>query len=181
MPMAPHLAALCLELGLPVELILARGLLPVAEPDELLVAEVRADGVPQLLTPTAAAAWWRLQQAARLDGIELSIVSAFRSIARQTEIVRRKREAGLSAEAILAFSAPPGFSEHHSGCAVDVTTPGCPPLEHLFEDTPAFAWLLRHAADFGFVLSYPPGNPLGFEHEPWHWCFRGLPEDGGVA
>lgn len=99
MPMAPHLAALCLELGLPVELILARGLPPVAEPDELLVAEVRADGVPQLLPPT-----------------------------------------------------------------------------------PAFAWLARHAAGFGFVLSYPPGNPQGFEHEPWHWYFRGQPNvDAAVA
>lgn len=71
------------------------------------------------------------------DGVAVRIVSAFRSVDRQAEIVRDKLARGLSLEAILCVSAPPGYSEHHSGRAVDVTTEGMPPLEVEFEDS---AW-----------------------------------------
>ena len=73
-------------------------------------------------------------------------------------------------EQILRVSAAPGYSEHHSGRAVDVTTPGCAPLTGEFESTAAFAWLAAHARDFGFVLTYPRDNRYGVIYEPWHWC-----------
>jgi len=75
-------------------------------------------------------------------------------------------------EVIFCASAPPGYSEHHSGRALDVTTPGATPLQEEFEGTPAFAWLSKNAASFGFALSYPRGNRHGFMYEPWHWCYR---------
>jgi D-alanyl-D-alanine carboxypeptidase len=86
--------------------------------------------------------------------------------------VRRKLAAGVSVEDVLCVNAPPGFSEHHTGRALDLTTPRSPVLETGFEQTPAFAWLLSRADEFGFVLSYPRGNPCGFQYEPWHWCYR---------
>ncbi|MDP2370951.1 D-alanyl-D-alanine carboxypeptidase family protein, partial [Rhodoferax sp.] len=106
------------------------------------------------------------------DGIDLFIVSAFRSVERQAEIVRRKLASGQSLETILAVSAPPGFSEHHSGRAVDLSTPGVAPLEPAFDQSPAFAWLVQRAAVFGFRLSFPEGNAQGYQYEPWHWCFE---------
>lgn len=163
------------ELEIPASLIAARGLRPLPEAKHLETAEVGADGREHLLVPEAAAAWRQMKRVAADDGIGLAIVSAYRSVQRQTEIVRRKLAAGQSLEQILAVSAPPGFSEHHTGRAVDLTTPRAKPLDSSFAETPAFEWLGRRAHEFGFVLSYPAGNREGYEFEPWHWCYHGLP------
>ena len=150
--------------------IAKKKLLYQPEPAELVIAEVGDDGREHRLTPATAAAWRAMSAAALADGVILKIASAFRSIERQAEIVRAKLERGLSLDAILEVSAPPGYSEHHTGRAIDVTTDGVPPLEDEFEKTEAFRWLSANAARFGFSLSYPPGNAQGYAHEPWHWC-----------
>jgi D-alanyl-D-alanine carboxypeptidase len=140
----------------------------------LAVADVEEKGREHHLIPAAANAWTAMKAAATADGVSLRIVSAFRTVDRQAEIVRSKLEKGLSLTEILCVSAPPGFSEHHSGCAVDVGTEGARPLEQEFEETAAFAWLTGNAARFGFCLSFPPNNRFGYFYEPWHWCFRQL-------
>ena len=106
------------------------------------------------------------------DGVVIDVVSAFRSASYQLGILQRKRERGESIEQILAVSAAPGYSEHHSGRALDLTTPGYPALEEAFEHSPAFAWLMREAGRFRFHLSYPRDNRHGIAYEPWHWCWR---------
>jgi D-alanyl-D-alanine carboxypeptidase len=88
-------------------------------------------------------------------------------------IFARKLARGLSVEDILQVNAAPGFSEHHGGCALDLGTPGEPPAEESFEATPAFDWLQANAGGYGFLMSYPRGNPHGIIHEPWHWRFAG--------
>ena len=155
------------------ERISAKRLVAQAEATELVVAEVGDDGREHRLTPAASAAWHAVRAEALADGVVLKIVSAFRSIDRQAEIVRAKLERGLSLDAILEVSAPPGYSEHHTGRAVDVTTDGVTALEIEFEKTDAFRWLSANAARFGFSLSYPAGNPQGYAYEPWHWCYAG--------
>jgi len=72
----------------------------------------------------------------------------------------------------LKVNTPPGYSEHHTGRAVDLATPGCPPLTEEFETTAAFAWLVRHAHRFGFTMRYPRGNRFGIAYEPWHWAVQ---------
>lgn len=166
--MNPHLAAL----GISVEALAARGLVECGEASNLVVAEVGADGREHLLVATAAEAWRKLKAAAAADSITLVIVSAFRSVDRQAEIVRRKLDAGAAAVDVLRICAPPGFSEHHTGRAIDLSTPGSPPLQLEFEQTPAFAWLTAQAPSFGFRLSYPVANSAGYQYEPWHWCFH---------
>lgn len=166
--MNTHLA----ELGISSELIAARGLRECEEATRLEVAEVGVDGREHLLVPSASAAWRNLKAAALVDGIDLFIVSAFRSIDRQAAIIRQKIEAGVAAENILTVCAPPGFSEHHTGRAVDLSTPGCCTLEVEFDQTTAYAWLNKHAAEFGCYLSYPIGNSWGYQYEPWHWCLQ---------
>lgn len=170
--MTDELAVLNASLGIDVQTLAARGLTPFAEATTLVVAERNASGREFELTPAAAAAWQAMRDAAAADGVTLQLVSAFRSIARQHEIVAAKLARGQSLDAILLVSAAPGFSEHHTGRAVDIGTPDSPALEEAFEQTPAFAWLQANAARFGFVLSFPRGNACGYLYEPWHWCYR---------
>jgi D-alanyl-D-alanine carboxypeptidase len=145
---------------------------PCPEARKLEVAEVGEDGRVHLLVPEAAAAWTRMKQAAHAAGVSIFIESAYRSVDRQVEIIQRKLKAGQKVEEILCVSAPPGFSEHHTGRAVDIGSEGVPKLTAEFERAPAFTWLQRHAESFGFKLSYPKGNRHGYEYEPWHWCYR---------
>ena len=160
------------SLQIPLDIIKARSLVLQPEAEELVVVECGDDGREHRLVPAAAEAWLKMSSAARADGVALRIVSAFRSVDRQAEIVRAKLARGLSLDAILCVSAPPGYSEHHTGRAVDVTTDEVPALELQFEETEAFRWLAKNANRFGFVLSYPRQNPYGYAYEPWHWCFR---------
>jgi D-alanyl-D-alanine carboxypeptidase len=170
--MNSELVAVNSELGISGEVLAVRCFSECREASDLEVAEVGSDGKEHLLVPAAATAWRSLRAAALTDGVSLFIISAFRSINRQAEIVRRKLKAGASVDEVLSVCAPPGFSEHHTGCAVDVSTPGSPILQVEFEQTPAFAWLNTHADEFGYHLSYPIGNHLGYQYEPWHWCFN---------
>ena len=128
-----------------------------------------ADGREHRLTPVAAAAWQGMRAAAAADGVELHLVSAFRSFDYQIELIERKLARGVAIEEICRASACPGYSEHHTGRAVDIDTPDYPGLSEDFEQTAAFEWLCRHAAAHGFSLSYPRGNAAGYVYEPWHW------------
>ena len=171
---ADALASLHRSLGIPADYAAARGLAfhPEADESKLITVALAADDHREIrLTPGAADAWRRMRAAAAAEGITLLPLSGFRSIARQAEIVRAKLAEGRKIEDILRTVAAPGCSEHHTGRALDLGTPGEPPLEEGFAETPAFAWLARHAGEFGFALSYPRGNPHGIAFEPWHWCW----------
>lgn len=159
-------------LGISRELVARKRLPFYPEAQQLVVAETDAEGREYLMVPEAAQAWWNMKAAARQDDIVIEIVSAFRNIERQIEIIRAKLARNMPIETILTLSAPPGYSEHHTGRAIDINTPGCEPTEEPFELTDAFRWLTQHAARFGFMLSYPRGNDLGFIYEPWHWCHQ---------
>ena len=142
------------------------------EPARLASIGVDIHGREQWLVPSAARAFTAMRDAAANDGVELQVVSAFRSIEYQLGILERKLARGLTMDEILRVTAAPGYSEHHSGRALDLTTPGFAALEEEFERSPAFAWLTRKAARFGFHLSYPRDNNHGIAYEPWHWCRR---------
>lgn len=125
----------------------------------------------QRLTPAAARAWSRMRSAAAEDSIELQPVSAFRSVDYQAGIIRRKLESGQDIDAILEVSAAPGFSEHHTGRAIDITTPGSGVLEEDFEQSTAFTWLSENAERFDFAMSFPRKNVHKVAYEPWHWAY----------
>ncbi len=122
------------------------------------------------LSVAAAEAFSAMHAAAVEDDLHLLLISGFRSIERQAEILTRKMERGLPLEEALKFTAYPGHSEHHTGRAVDLGSPACKHLSREFEATEEFAWLNRHAHRFDFALSYPRGNVQGIGYEPWHWC-----------
>jgi D-alanyl-D-alanine carboxypeptidase len=163
------------DLGIPADYGARRGMPPLAEALELVSIGASPDGRDIRLSPAAAAAWARMRDAADADGIRLVAISGFRSVERQVEIIRGKLAAGGAIDAILSTIAAPGYSEHHTGRAIDLGVPGEPPLTEDFERTPAFQWLRAHAGRYGFHLSYPRGNPHGMAYEPWHWCHMGWP------
>src|SRR5665213_833426 len=170
--MSELLQQIAAEFAIPVTALLGKHRRAYPEARELVRAELGENGREHLLAPAAAAAWCRMRCAASSDGISIYIVSAFRSIERQTQIVRRKLASGISIDDVLAVSALPGYSEHHTGRAVDIGTPDAAPLEYGFNDTAAFAWLQSRAAGFDFRMSYPADNPEGYLYEPWHWCHQ---------
>ena len=142
-----------------------------AEATELVSVGVDIYNREQKLAPAAAKSWQALRSTASQEGVAFLLVSAFRTLDYQKQIWQRKLAAGETVETIFQVNAPPGYSEHHTGRAVDITTPGCTPLTEAFEQTAAFAWLHQRASDFGFTMSYPRNNPFGIVYEPWHWAF----------
>jgi D-alanyl-D-alanine carboxypeptidase len=160
------------ELGIPADYAATRRLPVQAEARRLVSAGRHPNGRRIRLAPGAAAAWTRLRAAAARDGIVLVPISGFRSVARQASIIRRKLAAGHSLGHILRFVAAPGCSEHHTGRALDLAGRARRTLDGTFARTAAYRWLQRHAARFGFHLSYPRDNPHGIGYEPWHWSWR---------
>lgn len=160
------------ELGIPDHYLETTRLPLYAEPDDLVATEPDFYQRPQRLTLAAHRAWIAMRQAAAGEGIVLHLISAFRGLDYQCELIRKKLQKGDSIGEILTVNAAPGFSEHHTGRAVDLNTTDCAVLEQEFENTEAFQWLKRKAQDYGFVLSYPRDNPWGIEYEPWHWCYQ---------
>jgi len=164
------LQALHRELGIPADYGLRRGLPRFAEATRLVGVGPNLVGREQRLTPATTANWRRMVAAAERDGIRLLIVSGYRSYEYQAELIRKKLAAGQAIADILTVNAAPGFSEHHTGGAIDIATPGSRPLTEEFEESPAFAWLTEKAGGFGFAMTYPRDNRWGFIHEPWHWA-----------
>lgn len=157
------------QLGIPPDYGRVPPLPRYAEATELESVEANIVGRVQKLAPDAARDWRRMKLAAERDGIALLIVSGFRSIAYQVELIRNKIAAGQDIEDILRVNTAPGFSQHHTGRAIDIATPGARPLTADFETTDAFSWLGRHAERYGFRMPYGRDNALSLAYEPWHW------------
>ncbi len=160
------------ELGIPADYAAVTGLPAFDEATELAEAGPNLIGRQVELLPVALESWQAMAAAAADDGISLLLVSGFRSYEYQARLIRKKLNAGQSIEAILRVNAAPGFSEHHTGRAIDIASPGSRPLTEEFEQSQGFAWLNSNAGQYGFSLSYPRDNPHGLAYEPWHWAFH---------
>lgn len=112
-----------------------------------------------------------MMEAAEDDGIDLRIVSAYRSFDEQHNI-KTGYTVTYGAGTANTFSADQGYSEHQLGTTVDFSTPALNGSLSGFENTDAYRWLIDNAKDYGFVLSYPEDNNY-YLFEPWHWRFVG--------
>jgi len=117
----------------------------------------------------------KMREEAKKDGIYLVFLSGFRSINLQNDIFYslksiRNQEAAERAR----VSAPPGYSEHSTGFAIDIgdATRRETDFETDFENTEAFKWLIKNAAKFHFKLSFNKDNKY-IDYEPWHWRYEG--------
>ncbi|KYC34573.1 hypothetical protein WA1_51195 [Scytonema hofmannii PCC 7110] len=130
------------------------------------------------LAPEAASAFMKLIYAARDQGVWIIPVSGYRSVAAQEKLFEAQIQRLGSPEAAAKLSAPPGYSEHHTGYAIDLADGHFPKqdITHNFASTDAFKWLNFHAKEFGFELSFQENNSQGVSYEPWHWRFIGSPK-----
>ena len=160
------------KLGAKPELLDERSLPLFPDASELAIAHVSASGHQHQLVPEAAKQWTTLKSAALDDGVTVLMISGFRGFSRQFDLINSKVESGELIDEILSVMAPPGCSEHHTGRAVDVGTPGCEPLSEQFAEMNAFRWLAVNAGQYGFRLSFPADNRWGYRYEPWHWCYH---------
>ena len=144
-----------------------------ASPEEL--KNITADGSIKLRS-TAAQAYLEMADSARQEGIRLIPLSGFRTIQDQEYLFFEvKAQRGQNASKRAEVSAPPGYSEHHTGYALDVGDADFADshLDVSFEKTKAFEWLAENAAFYSFELSFPQDNPQGVSYEPWHWRYVG--------
>lgn len=152
-----------------------------------------AIGPPCRVKREMAADLARLLSAANADPAvrgRLRAVSCFRTVGHQRAVFcggigprHRDKDAADRARSV----GPPGYSEHATGYAIDFGTrpsPGCADVSACFAGTTAGRWLVAHAAEYGFELSFPAGNAQGVTYEPWHWRWIGIgldPENTGAA
>jgi len=108
-------------------------------------------------------------QAARREGVELVIISAYRSYQTQELLFRSYARRDGVARA-NQYSARAGHSQHQLGTTLDFGN-----LSNEFDASPAGLWMKHNAWRFGFSLSYPRGyeSQTGYQWESWHWRFIG--------
>ena len=151
------------------------GHLPYPEAPAPDLVNVTPDGSVKL-RKTAAAKYQEMANAAAASGIYFAPISGFRSVDDQQHVffdVKAERRQNASKRAEV--SAPPGYSEHHTGYAIDLGDGAAPDtnLSTSFENTQAFKWLEANATAFSFEMSFPKNNRQGVSYEPWHWRFVG--------
>lgn len=127
-------------------------------------------------------------ESAEADGIELCVVSAYRSTEKQQEnlesyiqyLIDEGRDEAEARKLALMEIAEPGKSEHNAGLALDILTYDWwethDDITTDFENTEEFRWLQENAHKYGFIMRYPKEweNTTGYSYEPWHYRFVGL-------
>lgn len=132
-----------------------------------------APGVkPQQILSGIQSHVYDLLDAAKKDGIEMKIRSAYRSFSEQASI-KSSYTVTYGAGTANSFSADQGYSEHQLGTTVDLASAQNKYVLSGFDSTKAYGWMQQHAYEYGFVLSYPRGNSH-FIFEPWHWRYVGV-------
>ena len=139
--------------------------------DDLITLDKRYsnDGTKQLRSE-AYDAVIDMIEAAKRENINLLVISAYRTSARQNSLFNNSVNKNGMEHALL-YSAKSGHSEHQLGLAVDFNT-----TQESFEKTKEFEWLKNNAYKYGFILRYPKGKEFitGYGYEPWHYRYVGI-------
>ena len=110
------------------------------------------------------------------SGIQIELESAYRSVARQQQLIEELRETEGEAY-VKNFVAVPGYSEHHTGLAIDATVVvnGASVADYYGTQETPYQKMHRKLADHGFILRYPPGKSgvTGYDYESWHIRYVG--------
>lgn len=113
---------------------------------------------------------------AQAEGLNFSICSAYRSYELQESLYNNSLTAN-GKEYTEKMFAYPGKSEHHTGYAIDITSPSMNwGLSQDFTDYPDGAWITAHCSEYGFIIRYPKGKEdiTGYVYEPWHIRYVGI-------
>ena len=105
-------------------------------------------------------------------GVTLMVNSSYRSYQEQEEIYKQFKSKGQ--EYADSYAARPGFSEHQTGLAIDITSLAHPTANE-FKESDEYAWLKEHCYEYGFIHRYPEGkeNITGYNTESWHFRYVG--------
>jgi len=138
------------------------------QPDNLamLPLEYGYDSSRIYVTQETKTAFMAMAEASANDGVFFQVRSGFRSYSYQAQIFARRMGENKSFDDVARFVAPPGYSEHMLGTALDLVTDTAP-----FAESKAYKWLKINAGKFGFTESYPKDSKESFIWEPWHWRF----------
>ena len=111
-----------------------------------------------------------MSTSASSEGVNLRIISGFRSYSSQQAIYNRYVERDGVALADR-YSARAGHSEHQTGLAADINS-----LDQSFENTSEGMWLNNNCYKYGFIIRYPKGKEdiTGYMFEPWHIRYVGV-------
>ncbi|KAB1645034.1 D-alanyl-D-alanine carboxypeptidase family protein [Gulosibacter chungangensis] len=149
-------------------------------PDDLVyMNEIGVSSINEhALRHDAAFAVKEMFAAAAEAGHVLDMTSGYRDYDLQTHLYDGYVEE-QGQEAADSTSARPGYSEHQTGLAADISAPDSDPfciLDGCFGDTLAGQWLAENAWQYGFILRFPEGETAvtGYEYEPWHYRFIGV-------
>jgi len=128
------------------------------------------DGKEYILNEEALNAFIQMSDTAKVKGLSLRIISAYRSNSYQERLYGKYKEKNGQADADR-YSARPGHSEHETGYGIDIND-----VSQAFENTDEFDWLQENAHLFGFILRYPKGlnYQTGYIYEPWHYRYLGI-------
>jgi len=132
-------------------------------PQELALEDRRIYVLPQVREALV-----KMAADAKIDGAKILVASGFRSVRYQRELIQKRLDRGQRIQTIFRYVAPPGYSEHHTGRALDLSPGGV-----VFGETRAYRWLKENAGDYGFVESIPQDSTNDEDWEPWHWYYNG--------
>ena len=114
----------------------------------------------------------KMQEDMQKENLNIRIISAYRSYDYQESLYARYLKTDEQ-KIVDTYSARPGYSEHHTGLAIDVDNEK---LEfNKFYLTKEFNWMQNNAYKYGFILRYPKGKEdiTGYTYEPWHYRYVG--------
>ncbi|MDM8127628.1 M15 family metallopeptidase [Paraclostridium benzoelyticum] len=149
--------------------------------DGILVAN-KDYGLPSEYAPASGSedyeameAFKEMQEAAKKDGLEINVRSGYRSYDTQVQLYNNYVQRD-GKEAADRYSSVPGFSEHQTGLALDISNGNYKKsIGPWFDNTPQAKWLYENAYKYGFILRYPKGKEdiTGYMYESWHYRYVG--------
>lgn len=104
---------------------------------------------------------------------DVMVISGYRTIEYQQELYDDELEStGLSTSSLVSKA---GYSEHHTGYAVDFKIYTDEGVSKEFDGTGVYEWIMEHCSEFGFVNRYPEGKEkiTLIDNEPWHFRYVG--------
>ena len=115
-------------------------------------------------------AFKEMSKSAKEEDITLIVNSSYRTYDEQKKLYDDYADK-KGIEYADKYAARPDFSEHQTGLALDIFSPGYGMKN--FEESKAFSWLFENSWKFGFILRYPKDkeNITGYSYEAWHYRF----------
>jgi len=158
---------------------------PATHPDFVIVGKPYTDKPGMMLRKESFAAFQKMYEAAKKEGVTLKIISSTRTFTQQKQIwngkwTRFAKEAPDPVERalkILEYSAMPGASRHHWGTDIDLNDLNNPSFEKKGKHATAYEWLRAHAREYGYCQPYTAKDaqrPEGYNEERWHWSYTPL-------